>query len=52
LDVILGVIGGLSGLIWQFSGLFIGDYEDFKKNVSLLKSFYTIDKNATESFYA
>jgi hypothetical protein len=46
------VIGGLSGLLWQATGLLWGDYEEFKKNVSLLKSFYTIDKNTTDPFYA
>jgi hypothetical protein len=51
LDMILGIIGGLSGLIWQFNGLLIGDYEEFKKNMSLLKSFYTIDKNTTDINY-
>jgi len=44
LDVVLGIIGGLSGLVWQGFGLIMGGYEEFKKDVSLLKSFYTIDK--------
>ena len=43
LDMILGVIGGFAGLVWQFFGLITADYEEFKKNVSLLKSFYTVD---------
>ena len=51
LDIVLGIIGGLSGLIWQFSGLFMSDYEDFKKNMSILKSFYTIDKNTMDQNY-
>jgi hypothetical protein len=47
----LGVIGGFAGLVWQFFGLITGDYEEFKKNVSLLKSFYTVDDNILDSNY-
>ena len=48
LDIILGVIGGFAGLIWQFFGLVTSNYEEFKKNTSLLKSFYSVDRDALD----
>jgi hypothetical protein len=49
--MILGVIVGFAGLVWQFFGLITNDYEGFKKNVSLLKSFYTVDNNVLDHNY-
>jgi hypothetical protein len=49
--MVLGVIGGFAGLVWQFFGLITADYEEFKKNVSLLKSFYTVDDNILDKNY-
>jgi len=45
LDILLGVIGGFSGLIWSIMGCCVGGYETFRQETEQLESFYSSDKN-------
>ena len=49
LDVILGLIGGLSSIVWGFFLLILGSYESFKLQNSLISSFYTISPLSNEA---
>lgn len=40
IDIILGLVGGVSGIIWAALGLLIAPYEDFKFNNSLIGMIY------------
>jgi len=40
LDLILGLVGGFTSVIWAILGLIIQPYEDFKFNNSLVGSIY------------
>ena len=40
LDLVLGVIGGLSGLIWSLLAMVFGGYESFKYQNSLISAVY------------
>ena len=40
IDIILGLVGGVSGIIWAALGLIIGPYEDFKFNNSVIGMIY------------
>ena len=40
LDLILGLVGGFTSIIWSFLGLIITPYEDFRFNNSLIGSIY------------
>ena len=40
LDLILGLVGGFTSIIWAFLGLIIAPYEDFKFQNSLIGSIY------------
>ena len=40
LDLILGLVGGFTGIIWMGLGLMIAPYEDFKFQASLIGSVY------------
>lgn len=44
LDQALAVIGGYAGIIWQIINFLIGGYQDFKFEMSLMRSLYTRDK--------
>ena len=41
LDMMIGTIGGFIGLVYMIFGVFISGYEDFKREISLVKSFYS-----------
>lgn len=41
LDVVLGVIGGFVGLIWDVLGFSLGGYQAFKFNTALMAGLYT-----------
>ena len=46
LDIVLGLIGGFVGLIWDLLGYSLGGYESFKFNTSLISEIYaTTDRN-------
>jgi hypothetical protein len=45
----LGIIGGFSGLVWSIIGFFLGGYESFKQDISLLENFYSADKRIKEN---
>jgi len=46
---VLGVIGGLSSIIWALLSIFLGSYETFKLENSLIGSVYsTGSKEADE----
>jgi len=45
LDILLGVIGGFTGLIWSIMSCCIGGYETFRQETEQLESFYSSDKN-------
>ena len=36
LDIVLGLVGGLSGIIWSVLALILGTYETFKLENSLI----------------
>ena len=40
LDLILGLVGGFTAIIWLLLGIIIGPYEEFKFNNSLIGSIY------------
>jgi len=40
LDLILGLVGGITAIIWSFLGIIIGPYEDFKFQNSVAGSIY------------
>ena len=40
LDLVLGLVGGFTSIIWSFLGLIIAPYEDFRFNNSLIGSIY------------
>ena len=40
LDLVLGLVGGLSGIIWGVLALVFGGYESFKFENSLIASIY------------
>jgi len=40
LDLVLGLVGGLSGIVWGFLLLVFGGYESFKLENSLIGSVY------------
>ena len=40
LDKVLGLVGGLSGIVWGFLSLVLGGYESFKLENSLIGSVY------------
>lgn len=42
LDLVLGVIGGLSGIVWAVLAMLFGGYEAFKYQNSLIGSIYPI----------
>jgi hypothetical protein len=41
---LLGSISGFAGLVWLLFNLIFGSYEGFKKEMSMLKTFYTFDE--------
>ena len=40
LDLVLGVIGGLSGIVWAVLAMIFGGYEAFRYQTSLISSIY------------
>ena len=40
LDLILGLVGGFTSIIWLLLSIVIGPYEDFRFNNSLIGSIY------------
>ena len=40
-DLIVGVIGGFTGLIWEILNYILGGYESFKFNKSVIEEIYT-----------
>lgn len=40
-DIVLGLIGGFVGLIWDLLGVTMGGYESFKFNTSLISEIYS-----------
>ena len=41
MDIILGLIGGFIGLIWDLLDLSFGNYESFKYGTALISELYT-----------
>ena len=41
LDIVLGLIGGFVGLIWDLLGYSLGGYESFKFSTALISEIYT-----------
>ena len=40
LDLVLGLVGGLAGVVWSTLGYLLGDYEQFKYENSLIGKIY------------
>jgi len=40
LDIVLGLVGGLSGIVWGLLALVLGSYETFKFENSLIGAVY------------
>ena len=40
LDILLGVVGGLSSIVWGFFALIFNGYEEFKLQNSLISNIY------------
>lgn len=40
LDIVLGLVGGLSGIVWAFLAILLGSYETFKFENSLIGAIY------------
>ena len=53
LDIVLGLVGGVSGVVWSVLAYSLGDYEQFKYENSLVGSIYPTspfgDKNGGEN---
>ena len=42
LDIVLGLVGGLSSIVWGFLAIIFGDYETFKLQNSLIGAIYPL----------
>ena len=40
LDIVLGLVGGLAGVVWAILSYLLGDYEQFKYENSLIGKIY------------
>ena len=49
LDLILGLVGGVTAIIWSTLGLAIAPYEDFKFQSSLIGSIYPVSPQRDEN---
>ena len=46
LDILLGVVGGLSSIVWGFIALIFNGYEEFKLQNSLISKIYPVQKTS------
>jgi hypothetical protein len=49
-DILLGVIGGFSGLIWSSMAFCVSGYESFREETTKLESFYTSHTNIKSDY--
>ena len=48
LDIVLGLVGGFTGLLWSVTAMIIGGYESFKFESSLIGALYSTSPEAAE----
>jgi hypothetical protein len=44
IDILIGNIGGFIGLVYMLWGSVISSFEDFRRDLSLVQSFYSYEK--------
>lgn len=49
IDLILGFIGGMAGLIWSILGFVLGSYQNFAFESSMINNFYGVSKMNPEA---
>jgi hypothetical protein len=43
LDMIIGTVGGFISLVYMFFNCFLSDFEEFRRDLSLVESFYSTE---------
>ena len=50
MDVLLGLVGGVTSILWSMFGKFIAPYQNFENQAQLIRSIYpTLPKNKVEN---
>ena len=48
IDLILGFIGGMAGVIWAILAFMLGSYQNFAFENSMIQNFYSVGKYTTD----